>query len=157
MIKILLILLSHCDSLLTRKTTNSANQLYSTCREILVSVVPDSMPLANAAVLPLFSTAASGLFYQLGLPFPSLNPKATGKTILIWGGNSSCGSSTIQLAVAAGLTVATTASNANREYVKSFGATQVFDHNDPIVIDEILKFSGQVALFWIVSARKIRR
>jgi NADPH:quinone reductase-like Zn-dependent oxidoreductase len=140
MIKILLILLSHCDSLLTRKTTNSAYQLYSTCREILVSVVPDSLPLANAAVLPLsISTAASGLFCQLGLPFPSLAPKATGKTILIWGGSSSCGSSTIQLAVAAGLTVATTASNANREYVKSLGATQVFDHNDSDVIDEILK------------------
>jgi len=68
-----------------------------------------------------------------------LAPKATGKTILIWGGSSSCGSSTIQLAAAAGLTVATTASNANREYVKSLGATQVFDHNDPNVIDEILK------------------
>jgi NADPH:quinone reductase-like Zn-dependent oxidoreductase len=96
--------------------------------------------LANAAVLPLsISTAASGLFYQLGLPYPSLTPVPTGKTILIWGGSSSCGSSAIQLAVAAGFSVATTASNANHEYVKSLGASQVFDYKDPNVIETILK------------------
>lgn len=136
----LLILLSHCDSLLTRKVANAGFQLYSTCREILVSAIPDSLPLANAAVLPLsISSAASGLFYQLLLPFPSLTPKDTGKTILIWGGSSSCGSSAIQLAVAAGLNVATTAGKANHEYVKSLGASQVFDHKDPKVMEDILK------------------
>jgi NADPH:quinone reductase-like Zn-dependent oxidoreductase len=136
----LLIILSHCDSLISRKAANAGFQLYSTCREILVAEVPDSLPLANAAVLPLsFSTASSGLFYQLGLPLPSLTPQPTGKTILIWGGSSSCGSSAIQLAVAAGLNVATTAGNVNREYVKSLGASQVFDHRDPKVVDEILK------------------
>jgi NADPH:quinone reductase-like Zn-dependent oxidoreductase len=98
------------------------------------------LPLANAAVLPLsVSTAASGLFYQHKLPFPTLSPKATDKTILLWGGSSSCGSSAIQLAVAAGYKVATTAGIANHEYVKSLGATYVFDHKDPNVIEEILK------------------
>ena len=136
----LLILLSHCDSLLTRNVANAGFQLYSTCRETLVSAVPDSLPMANGAVLPLsISTASSGLFYQLGLPFPSLSPKNTGKTILVWGGSSSCGSSAIQLAVAAGISVATTAGNANHEYVKSFGASHIFDHKDPKVMEEILK------------------
>lgn len=133
-------LLSHCDSLLTRKGANAGFQIYSTCREFLVSAIPNSLPLANAAVLPLsISTASSGLFYKLGLPFPSLTPRSTGKTILIWGGSSSCGSSAIQLAVAAGLNVATTAGNVNREYVKSLGASQVFDHKHSKVIEEILK------------------
>ena len=132
--------IGHCDSLLTRKVANAGFQLYSTCREILVSAIPESLPLANAAVLPLsISTAASGLFCQLLLQFPSLTPKDTGKTILIWGGSSSCGSSAIQLAVAAGLDVATTASNANHEYLKSLGASHVFDHKNPKVIEEILK------------------
>lgn len=133
-------LLSHCDSLITRNLASTGFQLYSTCREILVAPIPDSLPLANAAVLPLsVSTAAGALFCELSLPFPTLTPKATGKTILIWGGSSSCGSSTIQLAVAAGLTVFTTAGKANFEYVKSLGASQVFDHKDPNVVEEISK------------------
>jgi len=89
--------IGHCDSLLTQKTTNGGFQKYSTLREILVSAVPDSIPLANAVVLPLaVSTAATGLFQTLKLPFPLLNPKPTGKTIVIWGGSSSCGASAIQ-------------------------------------------------------------
>lgn len=106
-----------------------------------MSAVPDSLPLANAAVLPLsLSTAAAGLFVDLDLPLPSLNPqKCVDKKILIWGGSSSCGSSAIQLAVAAGYTVATTASAANHDYVKALGADDelVFDHHDPDVEERI--------------------
>jgi len=91
--------IGHCDSLLTQKKTNSAFQLYTTCMEILVAEVPDSIPLSHAAVLPLaISTAATALFRHLKLPHPSLNPKPTGKTVLIWGGSSSVGSSAIQYA-----------------------------------------------------------
>jgi NADPH:quinone reductase-like Zn-dependent oxidoreductase len=89
--------IGHCDSLITQKWTNSGFQRYTTCREILVAAVPDSLPLANAAVLPLsVSTASAGLFKILKLPFPVLEPKPTGKTVLVWGGSSSCGSSAIQ-------------------------------------------------------------
>ncbi|CAI7662623.1 unnamed protein product [Penicillium glandicola] len=113
---------------------------YTTCREILVSAIPDSLPLANAAVLPLsVSTAASALFHYLELPYPTLNPKPIGKTILIWGGSSSVGSSAIQLAVAAGLVVITTAGSSNVEYVKNLGASQVFDYRDLDVVDRILE------------------
>ncbi|KAJ5246254.1 alcohol dehydrogenase [Penicillium chermesinum] len=118
--------IGHCDGLLTKKPTNNAFQAYSTCREVLMAEVPDSLPLANAAVLPLgFSTAASGLYINLKLPLPSLDPKPTGKKILIWGGSSSVGSSTIQLAVASGLEVLTTASPANHEYAK---CNDIFAH-----------------------------
>lgn len=96
--------------------------------------------MANAGVLPLaISTAASALFFDHKLPFPTLNPKSTGKTLLVWGGSSSIGCSTIQLAIAAGCNVVATASKANYELVKSLGATQVFDHRNPDVADEILK------------------
>ncbi|KAH8591094.1 putative quinone oxidoreductase [Bisporella sp. PMI_857] len=131
--------LGHCDSLITQKAQNAGFQRYSTCREVLVAPIPDSLPLANAAVLPLATdTAASALYVQFALPFPSLNPKPTGKTILIWGGSSSCGSSAIQLAVASGVRVITTAGKANFEYVKNLGAEQVFDHKDPDVVKKIL-------------------
>jgi NADPH:quinone reductase-like Zn-dependent oxidoreductase len=89
--------IGHCDSLLTEKVSHSAFQRYTTCREILVAAIPDSLQLANAAVLPLsISTAASGLFKGLKLPFPSIDPQPIGKTILVWGGSSSCGASAIQ-------------------------------------------------------------
>lgn len=129
---------SHCDGLLSGKPTNNGFQLYSTCKEILVSAIPDSLPLVNAAVLPLsISTAASALFLELQAPFPSLNPEATGKKILIWGGSSSVGSATIQLAVAAGLEVLTTASSVNQDFVKSLGASHFFDYKDTDVVDKI--------------------
>lgn len=53
----------HCDGLLTKKQTNSAFQEYATCLEVLVCHIPDSVPLVNAAVLPLaVDTALTGLF-----------------------------------------------------------------------------------------------
>ncbi|KAF7959520.1 hypothetical protein EAE96_001136 [Botrytis aclada] len=132
--------LGQCDGILTRIVQNTAFQRYATCREILVSVVPDDIPLASAAVLPLAtSTAAAGLFKVLEMPLPVLDPKPAGKTILIWGGSSSCGASAIQLAKAAGYTVATTASTQNHDFVKSIGATHAFDHKSPTVIQDILK------------------
>lgn len=132
-------IIRHCDGLFTKKPSNNGFQRYATTREILVSAVPDSLPLSKASVLPLaVSTAASALFHCLGLPYPSLDPETTGKRILIWGGSSAVGSSAIQLARAAGLEVLTTAGRANFEYVSALGA-QVFDHRDPGVVNEVLK------------------
>jgi len=132
--------IGHCDSLLTNLVTHAGFQSYTICREILVAEVPDDIPLANAAVLPIsVSTAASALFVSQGLSLPSLDPKPTGKTIVLWGGSSSCGSSAIQLAVAAGYKVVTTASSANAQYVRDLGANFVYDHKDPNVVADIVK------------------
>lgn len=114
-------------------------QLYSTTREIFVSAIPDSMPLEKAAVLPIsISTAATALFVDLKLPLPSLNPTPVGKRILVWGGSSSVGCSMIQLSVAAGLEVVTTASSANHDLMRALGASHVFDYNDFDVLEKIL-------------------
>ncbi|ESZ93887.1 putative quinone oxidoreductase [Sclerotinia borealis F-4128] len=100
---------------------------------------PYSIPLSSAAVLPLAtSTATTGLFKVLRLPLPMLGPEHTRKTILIWGGSSSCGAAAVQLAVAAGYTVATTAGSPNHHFVKSIGATHIFDHKSLTVIHDIL-------------------
>lgn len=130
--------IGHCDSLISRNTTHAGFQMYSTCRERVVCALPDSLPLANAAVLPLgVDTAATGLYRDLKLPLPSLNPISTGRTVLVWGGASSCGSSAIQLAVASGLRVITTASKANLDYVKSLGASEAFDYRASDVVDQL--------------------
>ena len=86
---------SHCIGLPTLKPTDGVFQLYCPCLEALVAPVPQSLPLANAAVFPLsISSASAGLFLKsaLYLPFPTSNPKQRSERVLIWGGSSSVGS-----------------------------------------------------------------
>ncbi|KAI9810339.1 MAG: hypothetical protein M1827_006306 [Pycnora praestabilis] len=141
--------LANCIGLLTTKTKHAGFQLYTVVPEIMVAPIPDSMPFENAAVLPLsLSTAAAGLYQKdyLALPYPTKDPKPTKQTILIWGGSSSVGASAIQLAVASGITVATTASGRNHDYVKSLGAKLVFDYCSPDVVEDLVKALKETAL-----------
>jgi NADPH:quinone reductase-like Zn-dependent oxidoreductase len=97
-------------------------QLYTVAHEITVSPIPDSLPYENGVVLPLaISTAAAGLYQKdfLALPYPTVNTKPSGKTILIWGGASSVGSTAIQLAVSSGLEVVSTASKSAYDAISS--------------------------------------
>ena len=96
----------------------------------MTAAIPDRLTFAEAVVLPLsLSTAMTGLFEQLQLKLPSTQKSTLHGTVLIWGGSSSMGSTAIQLAVAAGYKVITTASPHNFAYVKSLGASEVFDHS----------------------------
>lgn len=135
----------------TDKDTNSsargAFQDYSVVLERLASPIPDTLPYEEAAVLPLgLSTAACGLFQrdQLALRHPSASPSPTGQTLLVWGGSTSVGSNAIQLAVAAGYEVITTASPRNFDYVTGLGASQVFDYHSTTVVDDVIRaFQGK--------------
>jgi NADPH:quinone reductase-like Zn-dependent oxidoreductase len=104
--------------------------------------IPDTVPFENAVVLGLgLSTAADALFNPdfLNLQLPTEPAqKSTSKTLLVWGGASTVGSNAIQLAVAAGYEVITTASPKNFEYVKKLGANYRFDYNSPTVISELV-------------------
>ena len=134
--------IGHCSNLYTQKPTDAAFQNFATVKDTLTAPIPDELPFANAAVLPLgFSTAASGLFVKsaMALPFPSLTPTETGKTVLIWGGSSSVGANAVQLAKSAGMTVITTASPKNRDFVEALGADKVIDHANTAVVDDIVK------------------
>ena len=133
------------------KSRNSAAeggfQDYTVILDHMAAPIPDGMAYENAAVLPLgLSTAACGLFQkdQLALDHPSARPRRTGKTVLVWGGSTSVGSNAIQLAVAAGYDVITTASPKNFDYVMKLGASQVFDYNSTTVVADVVKaFKGQ--------------
>jgi hypothetical protein len=109
--------------------------------------IPDSMSYEYAAVLPLgLSTAACGLFQKdhLALQYPSIPPKPSGKTLLVWGGSTSVGCNAIQLAVAAGYEVITTASPRNFALVRKLGASYAFDYNSATVVEDIIKaFKGK--------------
>jgi NADPH:quinone reductase-like Zn-dependent oxidoreductase len=118
-------------------------QDYVMLRPDMVSHIPDSISYEEASVIPLgIATAAAGLFEktELALDLPSEPAKpANGKTVLIWGGSTSVGVNAIQLAAAAGYEVFTTASPKNHEYLKSLGASQVFDYKSPSVVSEMVK------------------
>lgn len=120
-------------------------QHYTVVLERMTSPIPDTLRFEDAATLPLgLSTAACGLFQsdQLGLRHPTGGAEATGKTVLVWGGSTSVGSNAIQLAVAAGYDVITTASPRNFDYVTSLGASVVHDYRSPNVEAEIVAELG---------------
>jgi NADPH:quinone reductase-like Zn-dependent oxidoreductase len=123
------------------RASEGAFQIHTVVPAYMASPIPDALSFESAAVLPLgLSTAACGLFQKdfLALQHPSAGAKPTGKTILITGGATSVGSNAIQLAVAAGYEVFTTASPHNFDYVKSLGARQVFDYRSPTLAKEVI-------------------
>ncbi|KAL1884801.1 hypothetical protein Plec18167_002393 [Paecilomyces lecythidis] len=126
----------------SNNAADSAFQHYTAVRENLASRIPERLSYEEAAVLPLcLATAASALFGEdsLALQLPTVPPRAsTGKAVLIWGGSTSVGSNAIQLAVAAGYEVITTASPKNFDYVKRLGASKVFDYKKKTVVREMI-------------------
>jgi NADPH:quinone reductase-like Zn-dependent oxidoreductase len=117
-------------------------QIHTVLLAHMTSAIPSTLSYESASVLPLgVSTAACGLFQKdhLALQYPSVPPKPTGKTLIVWGGSTSVGSNAIQLAVAAGYEVFTTASPKNFDYVKKLGASQVFDYNSKTIVDDLIR------------------
>ncbi|KAJ3573623.1 hypothetical protein NPX13_g4633 [Xylaria arbuscula] len=132
----------HATSMISGRQQDGGFQLHTILQTNMASPIPTSMSYETAVVLPLgLSTAAASMFQKdlLNLQRP-LEPSrpANGETFLVWGGASSVGSNAIQLAVAAGYEVITTASPHNFEYVRKLGASQVFDYKSPTVREDLL-------------------
>ncbi|KAM0287694.1 hypothetical protein ACHAQH_000224 [Verticillium albo-atrum] len=110
---------------------------------------PDNISDEEAATLGIaVSTIGQGLYQTLKLPLPS-SPAGTPFPILIYGGSTAMGISGIQYAKLSGLTVVTTASPHNFDYIKSLGADAVFDYKSPSVVDDIRAFTnGQLKHAW---------
>jgi NADPH:quinone reductase-like Zn-dependent oxidoreductase len=115
-------------------------QEYVVLRAKLAAPLPESLGFEDAVVLPLaISTAAAALFQvdQLGLRHPTVEAPPTGQAIVVWGGSTSVGSNAIQLAVAAGYEVVTTASPRNHDRMRELGASHVFDYGSPSVVRDV--------------------
>lgn len=121
--------------------------MYTILQVNITSEIPSTLSYENACVLPLgLSTAAAGMFSKdfLALQYPTVPPKPTGKTLLVWGGSTSVGCNAVQLAVSAGYEVISTASPKNFDLVKTLGASQVFDYSSPTVVSDLIKaFKGK--------------
>ncbi|KAK0509739.1 hypothetical protein JMJ35_008133 [Cladonia borealis] len=102
----------------TKRNQDNAFQAYTILQTNVTSEIPDSISFESAVVIPLgCSTAACGLFQDTHL-----------------------GSNAIQLAVAAGYEVVTTASPKNFKYVKKLGVSEVFDYKDPAISDRLVSY-----------------
>lgn len=124
-----------------KSQTNGAFAEYIKQEYDLTTEVPKNVTPAQAASAPIpFYTACQAFYLRLGLPRPAQdNSKVAGKWILIWSGSTAVGQYAIQLAKLAGLKVATTASPAKHELVKSLGADVVVDYKDPEVSEKLRK------------------
>ncbi|EEU36097.1 uncharacterized protein NECHADRAFT_53054 [Fusarium vanettenii 77-13-4] len=128
---------------LTNKNEEKTFQAYTILRTDLSVKIPEKYSFQEASAFPLaVGTTAAGLFntdfINLRLPtFPAQKP--TGEVLLVWGGASAVGCAAIQLAVASGYEVLTTASPKNFDLVKRLGASHAFDYKSPTVVADLLK------------------
>ena len=122
-------------------------------------MLPDAISFTNGVVVPFALEAAvctlslkvPGVAMPgvptptLGLPYPSLQHPvpSLGKTLVVYGGSSSVGSMTTQLATAAGIYIISIAGAQNFDFSKRCGAAQVFDHKDPSVVDKVVEAVGK--------------
>ena len=117
-------------------------------REVCCCRLPDRITYVDAATMPLaLATAASGLFLknQLALDISSISTQKTfssttpNESVVIWGGATSVGMISIQLAKMAGYRVLSTASPQNHAQILRLGASTVEDYRDNKVIDKLLE------------------
>lgn len=100
----------------TGRPEDGAYAKYVIVRVNQAAILPDEISYTNSVVIPFalvsavhaLSNKVSGVAMPgvstpaLRLPFPSLDPTSIGKTLVVYGGSSSVGAMTIQLAKAAG-------------------------------------------------------
>ena len=92
-----------------------------------------SLSMEDLCTVALSHTVGQGLFQPgkgLALALPEQG-KGDGEWLLIYGGSTATGSLGIQFAKLAGYRVIATCSPRNNDLVKSRGADEVFDYNDP--------------------------
>jgi len=143
----------HTINLVSGRPQDGAYALYSVVPADKAAILPDAIPFTDGVVVPLvLEAAACALFVKqpgvampgvatpaLGLPLPSLETVQSNKTLIVYGGSSSVGSMTIQLATAAGLKVISIASAGHFDMNKSCGAVDCFDYHEPSFVDKVVE------------------
>ncbi|KAF9447809.1 GroES-like protein [Macrolepiota fuliginosa MF-IS2] len=111
--------------------------------------ISGNLSFEAAATIPdNFVCAFYTVFNQLSLPVPesfpaSVNPPLANTPILIYGAGSTSGQYMIRLLHLARYTkIFATASSKHHDYLRSLGATDLFDYNSPTLVDDINKAAG---------------
>jgi NADPH:quinone reductase-like Zn-dependent oxidoreductase len=162
----------HTINLVSGRPQDGAFALYSVVPADKAAILPDNISFTDGVVVPFALEAAvctlslkvPGVAMPgvstpaLSLPYPSLQtPAPSGKTkaLVVYGGSSSVGSMTTQLAKAAGIHVISIAGAHNNEFSKRCGAAEVFDHKDTTLVDKVVEAinkSGQLEFVGIFDA-----
>ncbi|KAI1338848.1 GroES-like protein [Xylariaceae sp. FL0016] len=102
-----------------------------------VAPIPDAMGFADAATLGMATFTAYAGLEIVGVPRDArYRPADDRQGLLVWGATSSVGTLAVQLARSMGFVVYATASPQHHEYVKSLGATRVFDYRDAAGVED---------------------
>ncbi|KAH8679211.1 chaperonin 10-like protein [Ilyonectria robusta] len=123
---------------------NGAFQNFTIVNAAATTALPHGMSFQQGVTLPTaVGTGAIALFDVLDLPRPTVGTvknlsEPESPVILVWGGASTAGSLTIQLARLTGLTVYTTASERHHDYLRSLGASVLVDYHSPTAVDDLL-------------------
>ncbi|QNP96633.1 hypothetical protein B0I72DRAFT_3888 [Yarrowia lipolytica] len=126
--------------------------------DIPANVRPDEASTLGVGCI----TAVLGLFLKLNLVFRDSGPNDTdnlsskrsgacrGKApiVLVWGGNTSVGRYTIQLATLAGYDVITTSSMSPAKELRSLGAKRTYFYQETDVINQIRDENGELELIF---------
>ncbi len=120
---------------------------YTLCRRDQVHPLPDGLTYAQGAGLGVpYATAYRALFQRARA--------VAGERLLVHGATGGVGLAAVQFALAAGLRVyATAGSTGGSELVASQGDVQVFDHNDPEHLADIVEHTGDEGLDLILELR----
>ncbi|KAF2236900.1 putative zinc-binding alcohol dehydrogenase domain-containing protein cipB [Viridothelium virens] len=148
-------IIGHAVNLVSGRPQDGAFALYTVVLAGKAAILPSAISFTDGAVVPfaleaavcVLSLKAPGVAMAgvptpaLGLPYPSLlrPTPSLGKMLVVYGGSSSVGSMTTQLAAATGIHVISIAGAHNFDFSKHCGATQVFDHKDPSVVEKVIE------------------
>ena len=104
-----------------------------------VAPIPQRISFNEASVLPMAVLTSWCGFTCIDIARDSAYTAADKTGILIWGGSASIGTAAIQLAKSMGFTVYATASKKHHEYLKSLGASKLFDYKNKDVAESIVQ------------------
>jgi NADPH:quinone reductase-like Zn-dependent oxidoreductase len=157
--------------LVSGRPKDGAFALYTVIPADKAAILPDNISFTDGVVVPFALEAAvcalslkvPGVAMPgvstpaLGLPSPSLDQgiPSLGKSLIVYGGSSSVGSMTTQLAKAAGIHVISIAGAHNFDFSRRCGAAEVLDHKDPSLVEKVVeavRSSGQDQFVGIFDA-----
>ncbi|KAK7186253.1 hypothetical protein DPSP01_005076 [Paraphaeosphaeria sporulosa] len=162
--------IGHTVNLVSGRPQDGAYALYTTVPANKAAILPSSISFTDGVVVPFAMEAAvcvlsvtepgpcmpGVLTPALGLPLPSLEAvPSTDKTLVIYGGSSSVGSMTTQIATAAGINVIAISGAHNLELSKRCGATDAFDHKDSSLVEKVIAAVGTSQFVGVLDAVSI--
>ncbi|KAH9204070.1 chaperonin 10-like protein [Leptodontidium sp. 2 PMI_412] len=101
--------------------------------------------VATSAISVYAAMSALILHLKLDRPYPGAAAKK--ESVLIWGGSSTLGFYSVQIAAQAGYRVVTTASEHSRAELIEAGATAIYDYRSPDILESLQSMGPYKAIF----------